>query len=85
MIIILTILGVVFFILVIGLVIFRMFKYKFKKLNRENIGLVFLAGLVLKISDIQIVWFYILLTVDVVLIVILIIGMLKLNQSKRAG
>jgi tellurite resistance protein TehA-like permease len=77
----LTIICLLMFIFIIGLVIFRIFKYKFLKINRENIGLIIISGLLLTISDIQNVWYYPLLGMDVLLLVIFIGGVVKRSRQ----
>lgn len=69
--------GVLLYIVIIGIVILRIFKYKFQKLNKENIGLVVISGILLKLINIQETWFYFLLVVNIVLFVILIGGIIK--------
>lgn len=69
--------GVLLYIVIIGIFILRIFKYKFQKLNKENIGLVVISGILLKLINIQETWFYFLLVVNIVLFVILIGGIIK--------
>lgn len=74
---------ILLFFVFISLVTFRMFKYKFQKLNIENIGLLLLAGLMVLISDAQNNWFYLLLAIDAVLLIILPVGIIKVRQQKH--
>jgi len=78
----LKIIEILLFIFFVGLVTYRMFKYKFKKLNVENIGLIFLAGLMVKVSEVQKNWFYLLLALDAVLLIILLAGLVKERKQK---
>jgi len=62
---------------IILLLTFRLFKYKFKKHNKENIGLIVSAFILIFIGDLSSVWFYIFLSIVLVLLVVFIVGTLR--------
>ncbi|CAM4287471.1 hypothetical protein PATA110616_05840 [Paenibacillus tarimensis] len=66
---------------IILLLIFRLFKDKFKKYNKENIGLIVSASILIFIGDLSAVWFYIFLTIVLVLLIIFIVGILRNRNS----
>ncbi|PZD97592.1 hypothetical protein DNH61_01595 [Paenibacillus sambharensis] len=66
---------------IILLLIFKLFKDKFKKYNKENIGLIVSASVLIFIGDLSAVWFYIFLTIVLVLLIIFIVGILRNRNS----
>ncbi|MNO34529.1 hypothetical protein D3C76_245660 [compost metagenome] len=75
----LTILGVVLSLFIVALVIFRLFKYRFKRFNRENLGLVIIAGIVVLITDIPSFWNFVLIILIAFVLLVLCIGMKKIE------
>ncbi|REK75554.1 hypothetical protein DX130_00205 [Paenibacillus paeoniae] len=86
----LTILIGVLLICICVLVIFRMIKYKFIKLNKENLGLIIIMGVLVHLiklrSDILIFpWYYLLLGLVILLFCVVIIGMLISKNNPKAN
>lgn len=66
---------------IILLLTFRLFKDKFKKYNKENIGLIVSASILIFIGDLSTVWFYTFLTIVLVLLIIFIVGIIRNRNS----
>ncbi|MBB6733334.1 hypothetical protein [Cohnella zeiphila] len=76
-------LGFLLYIFIVGIVIYRLFKYKFSKYNRENIGFLITSGILLKVVKVQEVWLYSLAGLNVVLLAVIVGGLMK--SSKNSG
>jgi tellurite resistance protein TehA-like permease len=77
----LAIIGVVVFVLIVGLVIFRMLKYNLTKFNKENIGLIIISGIVVTAIEIPKTLFYSLLGLDLILLIIFVYGLVKRGRA----
>lgn len=71
----LTILGALMVVFIFGIVTFRIIKYKFNKLNKENTGLLVSAVLIATICETPAHLYYFIAFVAVILLLIIIAGM----------
>ena len=67
---------------IFSIVIFRIIKYKFNKLNKENIGLLVIAVLIAITCKTPAIFYYFAIALDVILLLIIVAGMVA--KTKKA-
>jgi hypothetical protein len=78
---ILTTVEILLYFIFVGFVTYRILRYRYRKFNLENIGLLVLAGIMVKISEIPPLGSYLLLALDFAVFVILLAGMIRQKKS----